>query len=645
MTVRGADVWRVAALATLLTVVIAAPVLRAPSERIFGMAIVGRHYDPFTVMEQFSQPVRWTASLQPITDVPGALLSRLIGAVAAYNVIVLLSFPLTAVAAYLLARHCGLSSLSAVAAAFLIAFSPFHIAQAAYHPHVAQVQWLPLYLLMLWRCLDRAGWTAIAGLVAAIAGVTFANFYGGLIASMITPVAVAAYWLFRMRGEPAATRCLALTSATLAGAAVAVTAYAWYAADEILRGGTAAGFAARDVVKYGAMWSSYLVPPVAHPWLGELAHGPRSISGAQPGLLEQQLSLGYGVMGLSAFAVVAWMRHPRARPGLAAVPVLTVVALFAMICSLSLDAPSAWLHERLPMFRAYARFGAVVQVMAALLAALGGQWLWRTHPRARIAVVTLVMLVAFEYAVWPPTLWRDVLPTAAHRWVARQPAEIRVLDCYPNTQESQSVQWLTGGRVTLRPRSVGDCREPGVISTLSAHGFTHLLVRRHTPEGDWFDASRAPTRLGAAIPFDDAVVVAVTEAPSVIRTTGAQEFFAAEFNDEWTWRWMGAQASWTVVNTTARALLATVEVETNAFHQSRQVVVLLNGIPVQQLLIEPRRATRRIGPLALWPGDHTVTFRALAAPSVADDLIRNGDRRALSVAFGDWRWTIDGAPQ
>ena len=36
------------------------------------------------------------------------------------------------------------------------AFSPFHLAQAAYHPHIAQTQWMPLYLLALWRCLDDA---------------------------------------------------------------------------------------------------------------------------------------------------------------------------------------------------------------------------------------------------------------------------------------------------------------------------------------------------------------------------------------------------------------------------------------------------------------------------------------------------------
>ena len=54
----------------------AASVLRAPSERMFGTAIVGRHHDPFTVMQQFERPIRVGMYSQPVTDITGALLSR-----------------------------------------------------------------------------------------------------------------------------------------------------------------------------------------------------------------------------------------------------------------------------------------------------------------------------------------------------------------------------------------------------------------------------------------------------------------------------------------------------------------------------------------------------------------------------------------
>src|ERR1700730_9111742 len=97
-------------MAAVVTAAMALPVLRAPSERMFGMEIVGRHHDPFTVMEQFGRPISLGVYSQPVTDLTGALLARISGAVAAYNWLVLLSFPLSAAAAYLLARHLALSS-------------------------------------------------------------------------------------------------------------------------------------------------------------------------------------------------------------------------------------------------------------------------------------------------------------------------------------------------------------------------------------------------------------------------------------------------------------------------------------------------------------------------------------------------------
>lgn len=642
MSGRATEAGVVAVLATLVTVVLAAAVLRAPSERIFGRELVGRHYDPFTVMEHFSRPVRWNAFLQPLTDLPGAVLARQIGAVASYNALVLLSFPLTAVAAYGLARHCALSRAGAAAASLAVAFSPFHLAHAAYHPHIAQLQWLPWYLLALWRCLDRPARAAAALLACAVVGVTLSNFYGGLIAAAITPVTMAAYWHFRMRQEPRATRRLLLTAAALVVMAIAGASYAVSVAGDLFSGAAPPVVASRDLSKYAATWWSYLVPPASHPWMTSWGEGQAWRS--HPALLERQLSLGWGLLALSGVAVAAWLRRRATVAALSIVPVLVAIAVFALLCSL---APAAtWLHAALPMFRSYARFGGAVQLMVALLAAIGAERLWQSRQRwQRVAAAGLVGLALVEYAVWPTQLSRDVLPTRAHRWVAQHPPSTRALDCFPYTLESQSVQWLTAGRVILRAASFGDCREPGVIAALSALGYTHLLVRRQTPEGQWFAEREPPAGLRLAGEFGDARVFAITARASVIRTVRSEAFYPVEFNDEWAWRWMGPQASWTVVNDSARYLMATVDLEINAFHEARPLSVVLDGEEVQRVVIEPRRAVRRLGPLALRPGPHTVVFRTGSAPTVADERLRNGDRRPLSLAFGDWRWSIDGDPR
>ena len=652
---RVAEVVAVSALATIVTVAIAAPVLRAPSERVFGMEIVGRHHDPFTVMAQFGRPITVGVYSQPVTDITGAFLARLSGPVAAYNWLVLLSFPLSAAAAYLLARHLALSPAGATVAAMAYAFSPFHVAHAAYHPHVAQTQWVPLYLLALWRCLDNASPAAVGFLGAATVAVTLSNFYGGLIAAVITPVAVAAYWLVTCRADTPSMRRLGITVGSLALIAASGMAYASYGASAIVVNRAAFAFPRADLFRYSATWWSYLVPPVEHPLLGATAHRVWAAAGVREGLLEQQVSLGWGIVALGLIAVSRWLvpgSNVRQPASLAYVPVLAIVAMAALVCSLSPERtigaftvvrPSALLYYVVPMFRAYARFGVVVQLMAALLAGIGVDYLRRVGTRrARIVCLALVALAAGEYAVAPSALWRNVLPTTAHRWVTRQPGRIRVLDCTPPNQESQSVQWLTGYRVTLLGGSISDCTEANLSRKLAANGYTHLLVRRNTADGQWFTDHPAPDGLRVAARFDDGQVFAVTARTPAIYTATMTGFFPREHDAEWTWRWMGNDAAWTIVNTSARPIVADIGIEMSAFHRARRMELRLDGRSVQTLVVEPSRRIYQIGPLTVPPGDHELVFHPAEAPTVAGDVINNRDRRPLSFALGTWNWTVRG---
>ncbi|HXG54581.1 MAG TPA: hypothetical protein VNJ03_04315, partial [Vicinamibacterales bacterium] len=434
MTGRVAEFFAVSVLAVLTTAVMAAPVLRAPSDRVFGKEIVGRHHDPFTVMQQFDQPISLGVYSQPVTDITGALIARIAGPVAAYNWLVLLTFPLAATAAYLLARHLSLSPAGAALAAMAYAFSPFHVAQAAYHPHVAQVQWIPVYLLALWRCLDDASPLRVACLGAATAAVALSNFYGGLIAAVITPVAVVAYWAVTRHAHSRSTRSLCLTVGSLGLLAASGIGYAWYAAGPVLVNRAAFAFPRQDLFRYSATWSSYVVPPVAHPWLGANSYRAWTAAGVREGLLEQQVSLGWAILALGAIALAWWLRRDRQTSSCSRVPVLVAVAVCAFVCSLSPQAtigtftfarPASLFYDVVPMFRSYGRFGVVVQLMAALLAGIGLDRLRRAGTRgAQVMCGALVAITGAEYAVSPSAMWRDVLPTRAHRWVMQQNAPV-----------------------------------------------------------------------------------------------------------------------------------------------------------------------------------------------------------------------------
>jgi hypothetical protein len=650
---RFAEAGGVAALAALVTGLLAAPVLRAPADRVFGADIVGRHHDPFTVMRQFELGLRGDLYGQPITDLAGTLLARAVGGVAAYNLLVLVTFPLAAAAVYLLARHLTISRASATVAALAFAFSPFHLAHAAYHPHIAQVQWLPLYVLALWRCLDAPTPGGIAVLAGATAAVTLSNFYGGFIAAVLTPIMVAAYWLPRRHAAARPVQRLIITVATLLVLSVVGAAYAWWSAPALLAEGSALAFSRDDLFRYSAKWWSYLVPPVTHPLLGPAAARIWEAERVQLGLLEQQVSLGWAFVVLGIVALAGWWT----RTGPAAisrVPALAIIATAALLCSLSPERvigdftfvrPSALFYEWLPMFRSYARFGMAVQLMAALLAGIGIDVLWQLRGRlARPVCAVLVALAAAEYAVAPSALSRDVLPTTAHRWVMRQPGPMRVFDCAPLTLEASSVSWLTGARIVAGADPVSNCGEPDIAQKLAGDDFTHVLVRSTRGRGTPAMPTSLPAGLRAEYAAADGQVLAVTVPRPALYTASLAGFSARERDADWSWRWMGATGAWMVRNTTPQAVAATLDIELLAFHRQRQVTVLLDQQPVQVVAVAPARERYRIGPFPIAPGFHELRFTAVEPATVAREVIDNGDRRPLSIAVGSWSWSTGGSP-
>jgi hypothetical protein len=652
------------AVAVLLTLIIAAPVVRAPSERIFGAEIVGRHHDPFTVMQQFASRANLGLYSQPVTDLTGAAIARTTGAVAAYDWLVLLSFPLSAAAAYLLARHCALSPGAALFAALLFAFSPFHLAHAAYHPHIAQTHWLPLYLLALWRCMDEATWIAAAVLAVAAAAAALSNFYGGLIAAVITPIAVVAYWRWRARFGPHAWRHLRSTVAALAGLACAGMTWIWSQAPFLIRDRAAFAFPREELFIYSAKWWSYLVPPVGHPMLGGLARRIWSDARVTDGLLEQQVSLGWGVVALAVVAIVVWLttilqrrakrsaadggRRPSGPRVVDAVPVFVIVAAAAVVCSLSPETtlfgvtiarPSSLLYPVVPMFRSYARFGVVVQLMAGLLAGIGAAHLFAAGARSsRLLAMALVTLTIVEYGVRPSALWRDVLPTAAHRWVMQQTAALRVFDCEPLTAASASIAWLTDGRITNGDQAGGDCAEPQLAAKLWAAGFTHLLVR-DTWERQWLRKQADGQGLHLQARFADADVFSL-KPRTLVYTQTVDGFWPREHSAGTTWRWMSEDASWIVVSPAPQPRLW-LELELQAFQVGRPLTVRLDeGVP-QTLHVDPDPRTYRLGPLALPAGSHRFTFHSAAPATIADGVIGNGDGRALAISLRRWQWSAE----
>ena len=104
----------------------------------------------------------------------------------------------------------------------------------------------------------------------------------------------------------------------------------------------------------------------------------------------------------------------------------------------------------------------------------------------------------------------------------------------------------------------------------------------------------------------------------------------------------GADAAWTIVNTSARPIVATLGLEMSAFHRPRRMELLLDGRPVQTLVVEPSRRIYQIGPLTVAPGDHELVFHPAEAPTVAGDVHRQR-RPARRLSFAARHMELDRA--
>jgi hypothetical protein len=480
-------------------------------------------------------------------------------------------------------------------------------------------------------------------LIGAVGLLTLSNFYAGLIGAMVSPVAVPALFAARHGGALRSNlRHLLATLATLATVAGVGLVYAWRVGGEALAGEGRVAFPYQDLFRYSARWWSYLVPPVEHPLLGSSAMDLWERHGVGPGLLEQQVFVGWSVLILAGIAVAGWVagrRHPGA-PGL--VPALVVIAAVAFLFSLppegrmsSVVRPTALLYDWLPMFRAYARFAAVVHLALALLAGVGLSMLFERARRGRVAAAVLVLVALIELAPVPPWRWHWVLPTAAHRWVESQPEQMVILDCHsPRPGEAWRLKRMRQ-RVRLPEGMRSDCAEPAVAGKLATFGYTHVIVR----SGFRFTDHIPAQGLDPVETFEDSRLLRVTAEPARAFVAALGGFSWREIEGERTYRWMGERGDLSVVNATRGTLSTQLTLELEAFPEERALTVRLDGKEVDRLSVPTEPTGFEFGPFELSPGRHVLSLLADEPAAVPDEILRNGDRRRITVALWDWSLT------
>jgi hypothetical protein len=373
----------------------------------------GNMFHPLRATLGMDEPVLGTTVLV----LPLALFTS--DAVLLFNVARLVTFVLSALAAYLLARELGAAEAPSLLAGAAFAFSPVRVDQIA-HLSTLGTQWLPLVVLFAVRFFrsGRAGDALAAGAMFALEA--YACGYHGVIGLLVLPLAFLPLLWGNWRRLP-----LAIAAAALAGLALLPLYRMHRAALEPL--GYVRG--PEETIVFSAALESFLATSSwNHVW-GEATAPFRTTysNNLFPGLVLPLLAL--------AGAAATW-RSGR-RPGreslaLATMALATVaVALGPEVRLLGHDlfpGPFALARE-LPLFRMIrvpSRAGVFLVLPLAMLAAKA-LTAWRPRP-VLLALVSAAALAETLIVPIPMPGWAQVVDTSkppppVYDWLKAQPGE------------------------------------------------------------------------------------------------------------------------------------------------------------------------------------------------------------------------------
>jgi hypothetical protein len=331
------------------------------------------------------------------------ILAPLLGHLAAYNLAILLTYPLSAYGMYLLVSHLTRCRPAALVAGVVFAFHPYHMFQSS-HPVLVTTQFIPLFILALIRLLQGRGvgrarqvllaalWfllTALSSwhLMTMLAGWTVFYLLYGLLCE-------------RAQWTPGTSRRLILL---LFVVALGVAPFLWPVIHEQLTTDTA--YVTVDVEEGRANdLLSFFTPDRLHPVFGPLVLEINSRIGYTR---NWPAYLGYTALGLAIVGVATARR--RARFWWLAGLACFVLSLGSQIrwCGTPLHTfHLPWAVPIIGVLRHPFRLNSLLFLSLAVLVGYGSRWLYglvasRGKPLACLTLAFLTGILLFEYWVFP----------------------------------------------------------------------------------------------------------------------------------------------------------------------------------------------------------------------------------------------------
>jgi hypothetical protein len=187
----------------------------------------------------------------------------------------------------------------------------------------------------------------------------FSNYEAALIAALVTPVAIVAFWAIRTdvldNYKP-----LIWPGAVFGALVVGTIVVALVLRPAVFSRAYMLQFPIDEIGLYRARWWAHFTPSVDHPLLGAVAWDVLGRFGINLGLLEQQIFVGFAFSGLAvvALAVSAWTWRPECSYVVSISAIGLAAALISIgpatgSCEPFSVAPACLLFRIVPVFRAW----------------------------------------------------------------------------------------------------------------------------------------------------------------------------------------------------------------------------------------------------------------------------------------------------
>ncbi len=450
-----------------------------------------------------------------LTGVPIAALTN---DVFAYNLLALLSFPVSAVGGYLLVKELTGSRLAALLGGVAFAFCPYRLSQFAGHLQMLGTGWIALSFYFLERLLKmrRMREGIYLGVSLGLAAMS-AWYYAYMVA-----LALGAFVALRLLLGYGLSALPRLVRPLLAGIVVFLVIASPVAVPSLqLWAGGNLSHSAKAADEHSAAPADYLIPNPLQPVWGEL--GMRAH--AEQNVIESALYLGLPVVLIAA---AGWWTARR-KEAVAVRRGRTAWLLLALLCFVlslgltlhddggqvkfgaegaALPMPGRLLYDWLPLYssmRAFARFGVLVMLAVVVLMGMGWAALLRWGPRwVRIrplwstGLAALLILADF----WSgPYAWGTSRVEAgeAARYLAQQPPGLVMRMPLSSSQSGPALydrvfygKPLAYGYETFEPPQWRDARpalldfpSDRALDVLAGWGVRYIVVSGNAYGADW----------------------------------------------------------------------------------------------------------------------------------------------------------------